>query len=86
MDTHVLMSVKTVTLSADAYSALASRKRRGESFSDVVRRLTTAEESPLAFVGAWKDFPAPEMEEFERWMTWSDKVSASEHRAHRSAR
>lgn len=33
---------KQVQLSDDAYERLAARKRKGESFSDVVRRLTPA--------------------------------------------
>lgn len=34
------MSTKTVSLSEDAYEALLAMKRPGESFSDIVRRLT----------------------------------------------
>lgn len=33
------MGTKTISLSDDAYELLESRKREGESFSDVVRRL-----------------------------------------------
>lgn len=35
------MSTKTISLSEDAYERLEAEKREGESFSDVVRRLTT---------------------------------------------
>ncbi|HEV8360571.1 MAG TPA: antitoxin VapB family protein [Candidatus Thermoplasmatota archaeon] len=34
------MASRTVNLSEDAYQGLASLKREGESFSDVVNRLT----------------------------------------------
>lgn len=34
------MVTRTISLSEDAYQALLASKRSGESFSDVVRRLT----------------------------------------------
>jgi predicted CopG family antitoxin len=34
------MGARTISLSHDAYEALLAAKRHGESFSDVVRRLT----------------------------------------------
>jgi predicted CopG family antitoxin len=46
---------KIVSLSDKAYEALKKLKRDGESFSDVVRRLTSEEEanSLLPFAGKW---------------------------------
>lgn len=46
---------KIVSLSEKAYEALKKLKRDGESFSDVVRRLTSEEEckSLLPFAGKW---------------------------------
>lgn len=35
------MATKTISLAKDAYERLKAEKRAGESFSDVVRRLTT---------------------------------------------
>src|SRR3989442_15399318 len=58
------MPVKTVTLSEDAYAALAALKREGESFSEVVRRLTRTGRSLLEFAGAWKDFPSEKMDRY----------------------
>lgn len=44
------MSTKTVNLTEDAYGRLASLKREGESFSDVVNRLT-AKHALLDLIG-----------------------------------
>lgn len=71
------MPVKTVNLSADAYEALASLKREGESFSQVVRRLTKKNRSLLEFAGAWKDVPAETMKEFEDFLRAGDELSTA---------
>ena len=55
------MTVKTITLSEDAYVALAQVKKEGESFSDVVLRLARGRRSLLEFAGDWKDFPEEKM-------------------------
>ena len=46
---------KVISLSDRAYGELKRRKGEGDSFSDVVLRLTGSEESGsiLAFAGAW---------------------------------
>lgn len=41
---------KSVQLSDEAYATLASLKREGESFSDVVRRLARARKEPTALL------------------------------------
>ena len=71
------MPVRTVTLSADAYEALAAMKREGESFSDVVRRLTKKNRSLLEFAGAWKDIPAETMKEIEDFLRAGDELSTA---------
>jgi len=71
------MPVKTVNLSADAYEALASLKREGESFSEVVRRLTRKNRSLLEFAGAWKDVPKETMKEFEDFLRAGDELSTA---------
>lgn len=47
---------KTISLADDAYEALASLKKQGESFSDVARRLAREgrRRSIMEFAGSWK--------------------------------
>jgi predicted CopG family antitoxin len=69
------MSVKTVTLSIDAYDALAALKQEGESFSQVVRRLTGSQLMLSAFAGAWKSAPEAALREIRRTVARSDRLS-----------
>jgi predicted CopG family antitoxin len=45
------MSTKNITITEDAYERLTALKREGESFSDLVVRLTEGED-PMAFAGS----------------------------------
>lgn len=56
------MPARTVNLNDDAYALLASRKRPGESFSDVVRRLA-GERSLLEVAGVLDEAQAARVEE-----------------------
>jgi len=49
------MGYKTISLSDEAYETLASLKRRGESFTDVILRLCskTAKQPLTSFAGSW---------------------------------
>jgi len=52
MGTYVYtMATKNITITEDAYERLRALKREGESFSDVVTRLTERE-NPMAFAGS----------------------------------
>ncbi len=75
IDMNTIMAVKTVTLTEDAYVALAGLKRGGESFSDVVRRLARGNKSLLEFAGAWKDVPRGKMKHFLDFIAKSDELS-----------
>ena len=46
------MATKTITITEDAYHQLRALKRAEESFSDVIRRLTTDDLDPMAFAGS----------------------------------
>jgi predicted CopG family antitoxin len=70
------MASRTIALSQDAYDLLARQKKRGESFSDVVRRLA-GKRSPMVFVGAWADIPEKEIRamkpDIRSWKRSADK-------------
>ena len=70
--------MKTVTLSEDAYAALARLKKEGESFSDVVRRLARGSRSLLEFAGDWKDFPGEKMTAYLSFLKADDRLLKAE--------
>lgn len=49
------MPTKTITITLEAYERLKREKRKGESFSDVIIRLTEKKKDLLEFAGKWKD-------------------------------
>ena len=69
------MAVKTITVTEDAYAALAALKKKGDSFSDVIRRITKGNRSLLEFAGDWKDVPKAKLREIEEWLRKSDELS-----------
>lgn len=56
---------KTISLSTDAYERLRLARKAGESFSDVVNRLTQRR-SPVEFIGAWKHVPDADIDAMKR--------------------
>lgn len=59
------MATKTVALDDEAYGLLARQKRRGESFSHVVKRVARPRVPLTEFAGAWKDVPKSKLRELE---------------------
>ncbi len=59
---------KTITITREAYDALAREKRPQESFSDVVLRLTSRKAKLSEYFGIWKDIPEPEFEKMKEAM------------------
>lgn len=56
---YVFTMTRCITLSDDAYNNLKALKTDNESFSEVVRRITTKKKSEelLKLAGIWKDNP-----------------------------
>ena len=57
MHMHIALNMtKVISLSNEAYRTLKASKKPGESFSDVVLRITSKErkKSILEFAGTWK--------------------------------
>ncbi len=57
------METTRVALDREAYDLLRARKRRGESFSQVVKRLAGIPRPLSSFAGAWKEMPAKTFKE-----------------------
>lgn len=65
------MGSRNISLDDEAYDSLEAHKREGESFSDVVKRLTDTSEDKMKGFGAWADTELRERveeahEEFDR--------------------
>lgn len=62
-------------MSEDAYAALAALKKKGESFSDVVRRISKRSRPLAEFAGAWKDVPKAKLRKYFAFLETSDALS-----------
>jgi predicted CopG family antitoxin len=75
VDINTSMAVKTVTLSQDAYEALAALKHEGESFSEVIRRISGAQTLLSPYAGAWQGAPEQKLREVDKFLKDSDRLS-----------
>jgi predicted CopG family antitoxin len=60
------METTAISLDHEAYALLRSKRRPGESFSQVIKRLAGNREPLANFVGAWKTMPADRFADLER--------------------
>lgn len=58
-----VMNATTIALDREAYSALKSAKRPGESFSGVVKRLAKSRRPLSEFAGSWSHLSKEELQE-----------------------
>ena len=60
------MKATAISLDREAYELLRRRRRRGESFSQVIKRLAGNREPLASFIGAWKTMPSGMVADLER--------------------
>jgi len=75
------MGFKTLTISDEAYNKLRRLKAEGESFTDVVLRLSEGRGNVLRHAGGWSDMTDKEEKELmktlrDMWSRWKPKGSA----------
>ena len=73
------MVTKTITVTEEAYKALASDKKKDESFSEVILRTHKKKgnvENIMKFVGAWKDIQDKVIEDMKNDIENMRKSSA----------
>ena len=62
------MATKPVALDTEAYDLLKRRKKPGESFSEVVKRLAAPRRPLTDFIGIWKDMPEDEFRQIDAFI------------------
>jgi len=75
---HKFMVVKTITITEEAYKALASEKNPDESFSQVILRTHKKKgnvEDIMKFAGAWSDMSDKTAEKIKKHIEKIDKDS-----------
>jgi predicted CopG family antitoxin len=62
------METKTIALDREAYEALRRQKRKGESFSDVVKRLAGRTRPLTELAGLWKEMPSEDLHKIREFL------------------
>ena len=60
------MGTKTITIMDDAYELLARNKRKNESFSEEIRRITARKGNIMDCAGLWSDMSSKESEDMKK--------------------
>ncbi len=58
------MTTKTISIMDDVYERIKTLKAPGESFSDILRRITSKVDI-MEFAGSWKDITDEELKKIE---------------------
>ena len=74
----MFMGTKTITIMEDAYEILLRKKHSGESFSEVIRRMTGVKRDIMDFAGAWKNISEKDAENLKESILKLRKKSTSE--------
>ena len=72
------MSTKNISVMDDAYDLLVKKRRKGESFSSVIRRITTKKSDIMTFAGAWKNISDEEANQIKEDIANLRKKSSKE--------
>ncbi len=59
------MGTKTISIMNDVYKLLLARKRKGESFSDVIRNTLRRKRSIMEFAGCWNTVSEKDVKEMK---------------------
>lgn len=62
--THI--GTKAISIMEDTYNILLRKKHKGESFSDVIRRITGKKKDIMQFAGTWKNTSGEDAEKMKK--------------------
>lgn len=74
------MASKTLHLAPDVYDSLVTLKAEGESFSDVILRLTRPRLPLSPFAGAWRGAPPEAMADLRKFLREADRLDRAKFR------
>ena len=76
----MFMTTKTLTIREEAYEALASEKKPGESFSELIMRTYKKKGDISRFIGAWSDMGDETADELHKHIIEIRKRSGKQRR------